>query len=119
MTHPQPPPPPGSRTVWAYAYEIVPPQPEERLRRVLALLDREQAHARLGDRIWEGRFVLGQQVTHILVVSDNPQQDLEVNQRLEAELRDLEAGFCITTPMAVADEPVPPPPPPALTALPA
>jgi hypothetical protein len=97
----------------------VPPQPEERLRRVLALLDREQAHARLGDRIWEGRFVLEQQVTHILVVSDNPQQDLEVNQRLEAELRDLEAAFCITTPMAVADEPGAPPPPPVLTVLPA
>lgn len=104
----QPKPPPGSRTVWAYAYEIVPPQPEERLRRVLALLDREQAHARLGDRIWEGRFVLGQQVTHILVVSDNPQQDLEANHRLEVELRDLAAGFSITAPMAVADEPVPP-----------
>ena len=107
MTHPQPPP--GSKTVWAYAYEIVPPQTEERLRRVLALLDREQAQARLGDQIWEGRFVLGQHVTHILVVSDNPQQDLEVNHRLEAELRGLEAGFCITAPMAVADEPVPPP----------
>jgi hypothetical protein len=107
MTHPQPPP--GSKAVWAYAYEIVPPQPEERLRRILALLDREQAHARLGDRIWEARFVHGQQVTHILVVSDNPQQDLEVNRRLEAELQGLEAGFSITAPLEVADEPVPPP----------
>lgn len=111
--------PPGPKPTWAYAYKIVPPQSADRMRTVRALLDHERAHARQGARIWEGRFVLEQQVTHILVVSDAPHQDLEVNQRLEAELRDLEARFSLTAAMAVEDDPMPPPvdpdqsPPPA------
>jgi hypothetical protein len=98
----------GPKPAWAYAYQIVPPQPEDRLRAVKVLLDHEGAQARVRERTWEGRFVVEQQVTHILVVSDSPDQDLEVNQRLEEELRGLEAGFALTVPMAVAEEPVPP-----------
>ena len=107
------PRPPGPGPTWAYAYQIVPPQSEDRLRTVKALLDHERAHARLGARTWEGRFVLEQQVTHILVVSDSPDQDLEVNRRLEAELRGLETRFSLTAAMAVEDDPIPPPADPA------
>ena len=104
-------PPPASlpkKGLWAYAYEIVPPQPEDRLRSINALLDRERAEARNGARTWESRVVVEDHITHILVVSDSPQQDREVNRRVEAELRDLSAGFSITAPMAVADDSVRP-----------
>jgi hypothetical protein len=96
------------RPSWAYAYQIVPPQPEDRLRAVKALLDHERAQARREERTWEGRLILEQQVTHILVVTDNPDQEMDVNRRLEAELRGAQAAFALTVPMAVADEPVPP-----------
>lgn len=96
------------KILWAYAYEIVPPQPEERLRAIDALLDKERAEARSRARTWESRVVVEEHVTHILVVSDSPEQDLEVNRRVEAELRDLSAGFSITVPMAVADDSVRP-----------
>jgi hypothetical protein len=103
-----PPTPRSKKNLWAYAYEIVPPQPEDRLRTISALLDRERADARDRARTWESRVVVEDHVTHILVVSDSPQQDLEVNRRVEAELRDLRAGFSVTAPMAVADESVRP-----------
>ena len=98
------------KSVWAYAYQIVPPQPETRLRAIRALLDREAVDARSRARTWEGRLVAEEHVTHILVVSDGPEQNLVVNERVEAELRDLEAGFSITTPLAVEGEPPPPGP---------
>ena len=102
MTHDAQAGPP--RRAWAYAYEIVPPQTEDRLRTVQALLEAEGVRARRDARTWEGRFVHEEQVTHILVVSDTAEQDLEFNQRLEAELRALEAPFSLTAPMAVDDE---------------
>ncbi len=111
---PHEPPPGGSKPSWAYAYQIVPPQPEDRLRAIKTLLDRERKQARLGERTWEGRLVLEQQATHILVVSDSPAQDLEVNRRLEAELTGLEVGFARTVPMSVEGEPAPPALDPAL-----
>jgi hypothetical protein len=45
--------------------------------------------------------VAEEHVTHILIVSDSPEQDLEVNHKVEAELRNLEAGYSVTVPMAV------------------
>jgi hypothetical protein len=92
-----------AKGIWAYAYELVPPQPQDRLSGVKAILDREHTDARLLERTWEGRFVAEQQVTHILVVSDGPEQSHDVNRRLESALRDLGANFTITTPLAVAD----------------
>jgi hypothetical protein len=92
------------KSVWAYAYQIVPPQPEERLQAIRSLLDREAVEAKGRARTWEGRLVAEEHVTHILVVSDSPEQNLAVNKRVEAELRDLKAGFSITTSMAVDRE---------------
>jgi hypothetical protein len=91
----------SAKTIWAYAYEIVPPQAEDRLRTVKTLLDDENSGARLGGGTWTGRVVREQQITHILVVSDSPEQDREVNRKLEAELTELKAGFRLTAPMAV------------------
>jgi hypothetical protein len=91
------------KPVWTYAYEIVPPQGEGRLGTIKHLLARESADARGRAQTWVGRVVLQQQVTHILVVSDSPEQDHEANRRLEAELRDLKVEYSITAALAVAD----------------
>jgi hypothetical protein len=111
MAHPHMIPEGGKKAVWAYGYEIVPPQPQERLRTIRALLDREAVDARTRARTWAGRLVAEEHVTHILIVSDGPEQDLEVNHRIEAALRELEAGFSVTSPMALEREPLPPPVP--------
>lgn len=89
--------------MWAYAYEIVPPQATDRLHMIKTLLDRERSEAQRGARIWAGRFVTEEQVTHILVVSDSPDQAGEVNRSIEAELTALRAEFSVTAPMSVAD----------------
>jgi hypothetical protein len=91
-------------TIWAYGYRIDPPQAEARLSAIRALLDEAKSDARSGARIFEGRFLREQQVTHILVVSDSPDQNRAVNQKLEAALKELSAEFSITAPMAVASE---------------
>jgi hypothetical protein len=87
--------------IWAYAYQLVPPQPEGRLHAVKALLDREHADVTPGTRTWEGRLVLERQVTHILVVTDSPDQDCAINRLLEAELKQMETTFALTVPLAV------------------
>lgn len=40
--------------LWAYAYQIVPPQPSNRLGTIRALLRDEAAAARGGARTWSG-----------------------------------------------------------------
>jgi hypothetical protein len=111
---------PGPGTVWAYAYEFMQPQAEDRMRGVQGLLNREKTEARKDARSWGSRFVTENQVTRILIVSDSPRQDLEVNRRLEAELGELKADFFITAALAIGDtaalaigdeEDVPAPPP--------
>ena len=94
---------PTSKTVWAYAYQILPPQPAARLHSIETLLDHAHIQAQRDARTWPGRVVVEEQVTHILIVSDSPEQDHEVNRRLEAKLLELNAGFSITVPIAVAD----------------
>ena len=93
--------------MWAYVYEIVPPQAENALSKLRTLLDQENAAAERGGGTWVGRLVLEQGITRILIVSDSPQQDREVNRRLEAALKQLEAGFSITVPMALPDDAAP------------
>jgi hypothetical protein len=98
----QPPKP-----MWAYSYELVPPQAEERLRPIKSVLNREHEEAKRGARTWASSVVVERQITHILVVSDSPKQDLEINRALEAKLKALKAGFSITAPMIVAANPEP------------
>lgn len=92
------------KTIWTYAYQIVPPQAEARLDAIKHLLDAEHADARRRARTWAGRVILEPRVTHILVVSDSPEQSHEINQKLESELKDLAVGFVMTAPMAIADD---------------
>ena len=89
------------RILWAYAYQIVPPQPSRRLGTIRALLKDEAWAAHVGDRIWSGRIVLERRTTHILIVSDGPGQDDLINGRLRAELGRLEAKFSVTETLAV------------------
>jgi len=91
------------KSLWAYAYQIVPPQPSRRLATIRALLKEETAAARGGARAWSGRLVLERDATHILIVSDDARgRDHPINRLLEAELERLEAAFSVTEPLAVA-----------------
>jgi len=92
---------PSSRKTWAYGYEISPPMTPKRLKAIEHLLEAEHTNARRETRTWQGRFVVQEQVTHILVVSDSPDQALEVNRRLEAELSRLNAVFSVTPPLPI------------------
>ena len=92
--------------LWVYAYEIVPPQSSKRLDRIRALLEGENLAAVSGPGAWAGRLILEQRVTHILIVSDTPVRNREINCRLEAELERLNVDFSITAPVAIPLEPV-------------
>ena len=95
----------GVKSLWAYAYQIVPPQPSRRLGTIRTLLKDEMAAAHGGARIWSGRLVLERGATHILIVSDDARgRDHPINRRLEAELERLEAAFFVTEPLAVVGE---------------
>ena len=89
------------RSLWVYAYQIVPPQPSRRLGAIRTLL-KDATAARGGARIWSGRLVLERRATHILIVTDTPGRNHSVNRRLEAELERLAAPFSVTAPLAVA-----------------
>jgi len=94
---------PPSKGLWAYAYDIT-LSDEDKLPSIQRLLDEEHSDAREGARTWAGQVVVEPQVTRILVVSDSPARDRDVNRRLEAELRALSATFVVTEPMLVADD---------------
>ncbi|MEX0692415.1 MAG: hypothetical protein WD043_11290 [Gemmatimonadales bacterium] len=96
--------------MWAYAYEIVPPQDKDRLHVIHTILDQECVESRRRTRTWTGRLVVEELVTHILVVSDRPDQTEEINRRIEAALRALQAGFSVTAPMTVAGDDATEPP---------
>jgi hypothetical protein len=92
------------RPIWAYAYEMLPPQSEDRMRSIQILLDDAHADALERARTWSGGFVRDQRITHILIVSDSPEVDEGINERLEAGLRSLDAPFARTAPMIVTDD---------------
>jgi hypothetical protein len=83
---------------WVYAYELNPPQPEPRFKKIRALLRRAQMSAQRGGRLWTGRIVLETNITHILVVTDNPAQVPDVDRAIEAELKLLNMDFALTGP---------------------
>ncbi len=87
--------------LWAYAYQIVPPQPSGRLGPIRALLRNATAAARGGARTWSGRLVLERRATHILIVSDAHGRNHPINRQLESELEGLAAAFSVTAPLAV------------------
>lgn len=95
---------PPRPAIWAYTYKIDPPQSAARLKSIKDLLDREGATARDRAGTWEGRLVVDERISHILVLSDTPELDGESNQRLEHELKPLATRFSLTVPMAVETE---------------
>lgn len=101
---------PPPQNIWAYGYVIEPPLAPARLRSIERLLEEEQSQAKHRDRTWASRFVVDERVTHILVVSDSPDQQKAVNRRLEMELEKLKTGFSITPSVAVEDRPEKRPP---------
>jgi hypothetical protein len=90
--------PARARGRWVYAYELNPPQPEPRLRKIRVLLRRARLAARRGGRLWTGRIVVETNITHILVVTDNPGQVHRVDRAIEAELKHLNMDFLLTGP---------------------
>ena len=98
-------------TLWAYAYEVLPPRPSSEWSALRALLDEEHAAAEREGRRWTGKLVYKQLVTHLLVVSDHPDQDRDINRRVEKCLTGISPGFAVTAPKALAvEEPRPPKP---------
>jgi len=92
------------KSLWAYAYRIVPPQPSQRLGTIRTLLKDEALAAHGSARTWSGRLVLEAEATHILIVSDDARgRDRPINRRLEAALKVLGAAFSVTEPLAVAE----------------
>jgi len=91
------------KSLWAYAYKIVPPQASPRLGPIRTLLKDEASAAQGSARTWSGRLVLEPDATHILIVSDDVRgRDHPINRQLEAELDRLEAAYSVTEPLAVA-----------------
>lgn len=88
-------------SLWAYGYELTPPVARNRLKGVQAILDDGHHEARGRAQVWEGRFVNGEYITHILVVSGTPARDRGINRRLEAELNRLHAAFSVSAPVEV------------------
>lgn len=93
-------------TLWAYGYELAPPVPRTRLEGMRAILAAGKAEARTMSRVWEGRFINGDDITHILVVSGSPARNDDINRRLEAELARLDAGYSVSIPVEVAQDPL-------------
>lgn len=93
--------------LWVYAYEIVPPQPSKRLDRIRALLEGENMAALSGAIVWAGRLVLEKKITHILITSDTPARDRDINGHLDTELERLNAAFSVTAPVEIRSKPEP------------
>jgi len=87
---------------WAYAYELDPPQPEPRFGKVKMLLRRARLAARRNGRLWTGEIVMEAQITHILVVTDDPDEVRAVDRAIATELKRLKMDFAITGPARVS-----------------
>lgn len=93
---------PARTGLWAYAYQMEPPQTEARMALIRALVDEENGEAKRGSRKWTARLVVEPQVTHVLIVSDSPDLLHEGNRKLEAELKAAGVHFSVTVPMLVS-----------------
>ena len=93
--------------VWAYAYQIVPPQSKRRLDAIRDLLDHEHAAARDAGRTWASRLVWERRATRILIVSDSPDQEREVDEAMASELVRQRMVFTRTRPMEILAAPEP------------
>ncbi len=87
---------------WAYAYQLNPPQPEPRFAKVKALLRRARQAAQRDGHLWTGQIVMETHITHILVVTDDPDEVRVVDRVIGTELKRLKMGFAITGPARVS-----------------
>lgn len=97
----------AGRTLWVYGYEMIPPRQVHGTTAIRGLLDRENAEAKREDRTWTARLITEHRATHVLIVSTSPEQNREVNRKLETELKALGVEFLLTLPVPVGDEPEP------------
>ena len=88
-------------TRWVYAYQLDPPQPEPKFKKINALVRQAQTAAKRGGHLWSGRIVVETLVTHLLIVTDDPQQAPGVNRAIESELKQHAMGFALTGPAAL------------------
>jgi hypothetical protein len=95
--------PSAAKALWAYGYEMVAPHPDGRMADIRGVLARQNAEAALEGRTWTARLVTTRLI-HVLIVSESPAQDLEINRTLEAELTQLGVQYLVTAPMQVSDE---------------
>jgi len=93
---------PRASKSWAYAYQLNPPQPEPRFAKVKMLLRRARLAAQRDGRLWTGQIVMESHITHILVVTDAPDEVHAVDRAIDAELKRLKIGFAITGPARVS-----------------
>lgn len=91
--------------MWAYTYQIVPPQSKRCLDPIRDLLYHEQAAARNAGRIWASRLVEERRATRILIVTDRPDRERGIEDTLAAELQRRHMPFTRTEPMEILDEP--------------
>jgi hypothetical protein len=89
-------------TRWVYAYQLDPPQPEPKFKKITSLVRQAQTAATRGGHLWTGRIVVETLVTHLLIVTDDPQQAPGVNRAIEAQLKQHAMGFALTGPAALA-----------------
>ena len=89
-------------TRWVYAYQLDPPQPEPKFKKINSLVRQAQTTAERGGHLWTGRIVVETLVTHLLIVTDDPQQARGVNRAIEAQLKQHAMGFALTGPAALA-----------------
>jgi len=94
--------PPRAPESWAYAYQLNPPQPEPRFAKIKMLLRRARLAAQRAGRLWTGQVVKDAHITHILVVTDAPDEARAVDRAIDAELKRLKMGFAITRPARVS-----------------
>ncbi|MEX2527945.1 MAG: hypothetical protein WEA09_09950 [Gemmatimonadota bacterium] len=69
------------------------------------LLARENGKAKRSAQSWTAHLVTEELATHVLIVSTNPEVDLQINRKLEADLRALGVSFHVTVPMSLRDGP--------------
>src|SRR5438309_8720433 len=87
---------------WAYAYQLDPPQPEPRFAKLKILLRRARLAAQRDGRLWTGQIVMEAHITHILIVTDAPDEVRAVDRAIDAELKRLKMGFAVTGPARVS-----------------
>ena len=66
------------------------------------LLRRARLAAQRAGRLWTGQVVKDAHITHILVVTDAPDEARAVDRAIDAELKRLKMGFAITGPARVS-----------------